>query len=183
MDNACPFQTPCNLCISDILSHDVHLKTKPYVTVCWSDNWTFRLMRALLDSPASSLSWSVHVKVQHTNTGRLSPFQCWSMSPCLFALVQAWWRVVICWESPWPFYPMVMPKPHWNLFLRWLRKAPKASDRGRGTSFFSNVAPTTQLLSKEPEEQEKTGKLSNGTKQEQTFAQLIEIKPKLRYSI
>lgn len=131
-------------------------KNKPYVTVCGSDNWTFRLMRALQDSPASSLSWSVHVKVQHTNTGSLSPFQCWSMSPCLFAPVQAWWRVlsVEILELPQPFYPMVTPKPHWNLFLRWLRKAPKASDRGRGSSFFSSVAPTTQLLSKEPEEQE-----------------------------
>ncbi len=148
------FQNSCNVMHIRHTFTWCAFKNKPYVTVCWSDNWTFRLMRALLDSPASSLSWSVHVKVQHTNTGRLSPFQCWSMSPCLFALVQAWWRVVICWESPWPFYPMVMPKPHWNLFLRWLRKAPKASDRGRGTSFFSNVAPTTQLLSKEPEEQE-----------------------------
>uniref|UniRef100_A0A0E9VHI4 Uncharacterized protein n=1 Tax=Anguilla anguilla TaxID=7936 RepID=A0A0E9VHI4_ANGAN len=43
-----------------------------------------------------------------------------------------------------------MPKPHWNLFLRWLRKAPRASERGRGISFFSRVAPTAQLLSKEP---------------------------------
>lgn len=47
---------------------------------------------------------------------------------------------------------MVIPKPHWNLFLRWLRKAPKARVRGSGTSFFSRVAPTTQLLSTVPME-------------------------------
>lgn len=45
---------------------------------------------------------------------------------------------------------MVRPKPHWNLFLRWFRKAPMASVRGSGSSFFSNAAPTIQLLSTEP---------------------------------
>lgn len=146
------FQNTCNVMhIRHTSSTWCTFQNKPYVTVFWSDNW-FELMRALLDSPSSSLSLFVHVKVQHTNTGSLSPFQCWSMSPCLFAPVQAWWRVVSVeiLKSPWLFYPMVMPKPHWNLFLRWLRKAPKANDRGRGTSFFSSVAPTTQLLSKEP---------------------------------
>lgn len=48
--------------------------------------------------------------------------------------------------------PMVTPKPHWNLFLRWLSKEQSARDRGRGSSFFSSVAPTTQLLSTEPAE-------------------------------
>ncbi|TNN89197.1 hypothetical protein EYF80_000485 [Liparis tanakae] len=45
---------------------------------------------------------------------------------------------------------MVTPKPHWNLFLRWLRNAPRASVSGSGSSFFSSVAPTTQLLSTVP---------------------------------
>lgn len=46
---------------------------------------------------------------------------------------------------------MVTPKPHWNLFLRWLRKVQRTSESGSGSSFFSNVAPTIQLLSSEPE--------------------------------
>ncbi len=50
---------------------------------------------------------------------------------------------------------MVMPNPHWNLLFLWLRKVQRASDRGRGCSFFSSVAPTTQLLSIEPTERVK----------------------------
>lgn len=46
--------------------------------------------------------------------------------------------------------PMVRPKPHRNLFLRWLRKAQRDSVSGRGGSFFSSVAPTIQLLFTEP---------------------------------
>lgn len=46
--------------------------------------------------------------------------------------------------------PMVRPKPHKNLFLRWFRKAQRDSVRGRGGSFFSSVAPTIQLLFTEP---------------------------------
>lgn len=53
-------------------------------------------------------------------------------------------------------YPMVTPNPHWNLFLRWLRKEQSAKDSGSGSSFFSNVAPTTQLLSIDPTEKKKT---------------------------
>jgi len=48
-----------------------------------------------------------------------------------------------------------MPNPHWNWFFLWLRKAQRARDRGRGSSFFSSVAPTTQLLSKEPTDSER----------------------------
>lgn len=62
-----------------VLPHDVHLKTN-LVTVCLSDNWTFILMRALLDSPVSSLSWSILVKVQRTNTGSL--WVRFSVGPC-----------------------------------------------------------------------------------------------------
>lgn len=50
--------------------------------------------------------------------------------------------------------PMVRPKPHRNLFLRWFRKAQRDSVRGRGGSFFSSVAPTIQLLFTEPVGQE-----------------------------
>lgn len=45
---------------------------------------------------------------------------------------------------------MVTLNPHWNLFLRWLRKEHSTNDSGRGSSFFSRFAPTTQLLSIEP---------------------------------
>lgn len=51
--------------------------------------------------------------------------------------------------------PMVRPKPHRNLFLRWFRKAQRDSVRGRGGSFFSSVAPTIQLLFTEPVGQER----------------------------
>lgn len=50
--------------------------------------------------------------------------------------------------------PMVRPKPHRNLFLRWFRKAQRDSVRGKGGSFFSSVAPTIQLLFTEPVGQE-----------------------------
>lgn len=50
--------------------------------------------------------------------------------------------------------PMVRPKPHRNLFLRWFRKAQSDSVRGKGGSFFSSVAPTIQLLFTEPVGQE-----------------------------
>lgn len=145
------------LCISDIPSHDVHLKTNlMWLSVdkitehldWWELCWT--VLQALCPGPSM---WMF-------NTLILSIWVRFSVGPCPH--VSLHWSKrgggllsVEILESPWPFYPMVMPKPHWNLFLRWLRKAPKASDRGRGTSFFSSVAPTTQLLSKEPEEQEK----------------------------
>lgn len=45
---------------------------------------------------------------------------------------------------------MVTLKPHWNLCLRWLRKAPSARVSGRGRSFFSRVAPTIQFVSTVP---------------------------------
>ncbi|TNN44446.1 hypothetical protein EYF80_045334 [Liparis tanakae] len=50
---------------------------------------------------------------------------------------------------------MVTPKPHWNLFFWWLRKVQSTRESGSGSSFFSSVAPTTQLLSTEPGGDEK----------------------------
>lgn len=75
------FQNTFNVtCIGHCSSTWCAFKNKPYVTVCLSDNWTFILMRALLDSPASSLSWSILVKVQRTNTGSL--WVRFSVGPC-----------------------------------------------------------------------------------------------------
>lgn len=115
-----------------------------------------RLTRAQLGlcGPECSLSWSILMKVKRSKIGSLWVHFSVGFCPRVSAPVQAWWRVIsveILKSHLFLPYPMVMPKPHWNLFLRWLRKAPRANDRGRGISFFSSVAPTTQLLSKEPE--------------------------------
>lgn len=79
---------------------------------------------------------------------------------CEYVQVFTMWPVtsLVCkleQQPPWrEVYPSVMPNPHLKVFFLWLRKAQRASDRGRGCNFFSRVAPTTQLLSNEPREKE-----------------------------
>lgn len=96
--------------------------------------------------------WDIHVKNKRNWFAR-----CMSVHMLLIPKTVCEFQLLF---TPWceqVAQPMVTPNPHWNLFLRWLRKEQSAKDRGRGKSFFSSVAPTTQLLSIEPVEKWKKG--------------------------